>query len=51
MENETSYLNDKEAIDAWESNRQTVARPWGLWCREVEVYPLYKNECVEGEDS
>lgn len=27
MEGEISYLNDKEAIDAWESNRQTVARP------------------------
>ncbi|OCL07757.1 arad-like aldolase/epimerase [Glonium stellatum] len=51
MEGEVSYLSDKEATDAWDSNKQTVARPWNLWCREVEACPLYKNECAAGEDS
>lgn len=44
------YLSDKESHDAWESMSGTLARPWALWCREVEVNPLYKNECPAGED-
>lgn len=43
-------LSDKECHDAWESLSGTIARPWALWCREVEVNPLYRNECPEGED-
>lgn len=44
------YLNEKEAHDTSESMQSTVARPWALWCREVEVNPLYRNECPNGED-
>ncbi|KAF2856599.1 hypothetical protein T440DRAFT_383478 [Plenodomus tracheiphilus IPT5] len=44
------YLSDRESHDTWESMAGTIARPWALWCREVEVNPLYKNECLEGED-
>jgi hypothetical protein len=44
------YLTDKECHDAWEANSGTLARPWALWCREVEVDPLYKNECPGAED-
>ena len=49
-EGDLKYLKDNEAHDAWESNQGTVARPWALWCREVEVSPLYRNECPAGED-
>lgn len=49
-EGDIKYLNDREAHDAWESNQGTVARPWGLWCREVEINPLYRNDCPGGED-
>jgi hypothetical protein len=44
------YLSDKECHDAWEANSGTLTRPWALWCREVEVNPLYRNECPEGDD-
>ena len=43
-------LSDRESHDSWESMSDTLARPWALWCREVEVNPLYKNECPTGED-
>lgn len=49
-EGDLKYLSDKEAHDAWESIGQTVDRPWALWCREVEVNPLYRNECPGCED-
>jgi ribulose-5-phosphate 4-epimerase/fuculose-1-phosphate aldolase len=49
-EGDLKYLSDKEAHDAWESNQGTVTRPWGLWCREVEVNPLYRNDCPGCED-
>ncbi|KAJ4286095.1 hypothetical protein N0V90_013444 [Kalmusia sp. IMI 367209] len=49
-EGDLQYLNDKEAHDAWESNQGTVHRPWSLWCREVEVAPLYSNKCPGCED-
>ncbi|KAF2205963.1 arad-like aldolase/epimerase [Delitschia confertaspora ATCC 74209] len=42
-EGDLKYLSEKEAHDTWESLRGTVDRPWGLWVREVEVNPLYKN--------
>lgn len=37
-------LNEKQAADSAASLRGTIDRPWALWCREVEVSPLYKNE-------
>lgn len=49
-EGDLKYLSEKEAHDAWESNQGTVQRPWALWCREVEVRPLYVNDCPAGED-
>ncbi|KAF2709443.1 hypothetical protein K504DRAFT_406591 [Pleomassaria siparia CBS 279.74] len=49
-EGHLKYLSDKEAHEAWESMLGTVARPWALWCREVEVNPLYRNECPRFED-
>lgn len=47
---EIKYLSDKESHDAWESLSSTIDRPWKLWCREVDVNPLYKNECPTGDD-
>ncbi|KAF2476611.1 uncharacterized protein BDR25DRAFT_210216 [Lindgomyces ingoldianus] len=44
------YLSEKEAHDACEAMQATIARPWALWCREVEVNPLYRNDCPGGED-
>ncbi|KIW09393.1 uncharacterized protein PV09_00287 [Verruconis gallopava] len=38
------YLSGKEADDAWVMNKATIARPWALWLREVEVNLLYRNE-------
>jgi len=49
-EGELKYLSDKEAAEAWASMRESLARPWAMWCREVEVNPLYKNDCPGGED-
>ncbi|KAF1975580.1 arad-like aldolase/epimerase [Bimuria novae-zelandiae CBS 107.79] len=49
-EGNLKYLSDNEAHDAWESNQGTVLRAWALWCREVEVHPLYKNDCPVCED-
>ncbi|KAF2192212.1 hypothetical protein K469DRAFT_620246 [Zopfia rhizophila CBS 207.26] len=49
-EGELKYLKDNEAHDAWEANLGTISRPWRLWCREVEVNPLYRNECPGCED-
>ncbi|KAF1949166.1 arad-like aldolase/epimerase [Byssothecium circinans] len=47
---ELKCLSDREAHDAWEANQATIARPWALWCREVEINPLYRNECPSGQD-
>jgi len=44
------YLSDRESSDTWESLQGTVSRPWALWSREVEVNPLYKNDCPKGDD-
>lgn len=49
-EGDIKYLSEREAHDAWESNQKTIARPWGLWCREVEVNPLYQNHCPGCEE-
>ena len=49
-EGDLKYLSDRECADTWESLQGTVARPWALWCREVEVNPLYKNDCPQGDD-
>lgn len=44
------YLSDRECHDTWDSMTGTLARPWSLWCRQVEVDPLYQNKCPTGED-
>jgi hypothetical protein len=44
------YLSEKQAHDTWQSMQATVGRPWALWCREVEVNPLYKSEFPGGDD-
>ncbi|PVI03400.1 hypothetical protein DM02DRAFT_612328 [Periconia macrospinosa] len=44
-EGDIAYLSDREAHDSWEAMQGTLARPWGLWVREVEINPLYRNEC------
>jgi hypothetical protein len=49
-EGDLKYLSDKESTDTWESLQGTVSRPWALWSREVEVNPLYKNDCPTGDD-
>ncbi|GME49509.1 putative class II aldolase protein [Neofusicoccum parvum] len=44
-------LSEDEARGAWEMNRETVGRPWGLWVREVRCGALYRNDEVGmGED-
>lgn len=49
-EGDIKYLKENELHDSWEAMQGTIARPWGLWCREVEVNPLYRNDCPGGED-
>ncbi len=49
-EGELKYLTDKQSHDAWESMQATLSRPWALWCREVEISPLYRNDCPSGEE-
>ena len=44
------YLSDTESHASWETMAGTIAKPWALWCREVEVNPLYQNKCPGGED-
>ena len=43
-------LNDRESTEAFQFNKGTIMRPWGLWTREVEVDPIYQNK-VECEES
>lgn len=38
------YLDERECRDSWEANMGHAARPWKLWCREVEGTGLYRNE-------
>ncbi|KAJ4990421.1 hypothetical protein SVAN01_04083 [Stagonosporopsis vannaccii] len=49
-EGELKYLTERQSHDTWESMQSTVSRPWALWCREVEISPLYRNDCPSGED-
>jgi hypothetical protein len=49
-EGDLKYLSDRESNDTWETMQGTMARPWALWCREIEVNALYKNECPAGGD-
>ena len=49
-EGDLKYLNDKQSHDAWKSMQATVSRSWALWCREVEISPLYRNDCPSSED-
>lgn len=42
------FLSEREAKDAGESiAKGSVARPWELWRREVDVSPLYVNDVKE----
>ncbi|KAK8244385.1 class II aldolase and Adducin N-terminal domain-containing protein [Phyllosticta capitalensis] len=42
------FLSEREAKDAGESiAKGSVARPWELWRREVDVCPLYVNDVKE----
>lgn len=45
------YLSSAETEGTAIMNRDTVMRPWALWCREVEVNPLYRNEVKVQEES
>ncbi|KAF1922897.1 arad-like aldolase/epimerase [Didymella exigua CBS 183.55] len=38
------FLSEAEAQHTWAMNKGTMARPWALWSREVEVDPLYRND-------
>lgn len=50
-EGEIKYLSDRETADAWAFNKDTVMRPWQLWCREVEISPLYRNDVKMAEEN
>jgi len=50
-EQSLKYLSDREAADAWQMNKDTMTRPWGLWVREVEVDPLYQNTVKKKTDT
>lgn len=43
------YLTAQEGRDAWETNKQLIARAWELWHREVQTLGrgLYVNELEE----
>ena len=43
------YLSSSEADGAALMNRDTVMRPWALWCREVEVNAMYRNDVTREE--
>jgi ribulose-5-phosphate 4-epimerase/fuculose-1-phosphate aldolase len=49
-EGDIKYLSEREVGDAWAFNRETMMRPWALWCREVEVNALYQNEVKREEE-
>jgi hypothetical protein len=49
-EGDIKYLSEREAGDAWAFNRETMMRPWALWCREVKVNPLYVNDVKREEE-
>ncbi|KAH9907793.1 class II aldolase and Adducin N-terminal domain-containing protein [Xylariomycetidae sp. FL2044] len=38
------YLTEKQARESWETNMETIQRPYSLWVRQVKVSPLYANE-------
>jgi hypothetical protein len=48
-EGDVKYLSEREMADTWAFSRDTMMRPWALWCREVEVNGLYRN-VVKRED-
>ncbi|TID16172.1 Acyl-CoA dehydrogenase family member 11 [Venturia nashicola] len=50
-EGEIKYLSDRETADAWVFNKETVMRPWQLWCREVEISPLYRIDVKMAEEN
>jgi Class II Aldolase and Adducin N-terminal domain len=50
-EGEIKYLSDRETADAWAFNKESVMRPWQLWCREVAISPLYQNDVNLAEEN
>jgi ribulose-5-phosphate 4-epimerase/fuculose-1-phosphate aldolase len=44
------YLSGSEVDGTAQFNRDSAMRPWELWCREVEVNPLYRNEVKREDD-
>ncbi|KAL2133671.1 hypothetical protein VTI74DRAFT_1949 [Chaetomium olivicolor] len=42
--NGIAYLTQRQIQNSWETEIQTVEKPWALWVREVHVDPLYVNE-------
>lgn len=44
MPESINYLDEEQVVGCMEMNDSSQDRPWGLWCREVEVSPLYVNE-------
>jgi hypothetical protein len=49
-EGDVKYLSDREMSDTWAFSRETMMRPWALWCREVEINQLYRNEVKKEEE-
>jgi ribulose-5-phosphate 4-epimerase/fuculose-1-phosphate aldolase len=39
-----TYLDKDQTRGCQKMNGATMERPWGLWEREVEVCPLYRND-------
>jgi ribulose-5-phosphate 4-epimerase/fuculose-1-phosphate aldolase len=44
-----TYLNENQTRGCQKMNDATMERPWGLWEREVEVCPLYRNDELGNE--
>ncbi|KAF2481819.1 class II aldolase and Adducin N-terminal domain-containing protein [Neohortaea acidophila] len=44
---EIRYLSERECGDSWKALSANAERPWKLWCEEVKVGGLYRNELLE----
>jgi ribulose-5-phosphate 4-epimerase/fuculose-1-phosphate aldolase len=51
VKGEVKYLNEKQTKGSLKMNDSSQDRPWGLWVKEVEAYPLYKREGAQREAS
>jgi hypothetical protein len=47
MHGSINYLDEEQVVGCMQMNDSSQDRPWGLWCREVEVCPLYVNEAKD----